>query len=60
TKAFSNKNFGSQRTKTYLQNIRNRMQVLAESLVNFLTSFQYSIQAREKIHSDNWGQSNIN
>lgn len=30
-KAYSNKNFGSQRTKTYLQNIRNRMQALAEN-----------------------------
>ena len=30
-KAYSNKNFGPQRTKTYLQNIRNRMQALAEN-----------------------------
>ncbi len=30
-KVYSNKNFGSQRTKTYLQNIRNRMQALAEN-----------------------------
>ena len=30
-KAYSNKNVGPQRTKTYLQNIRNRMQALAEN-----------------------------
>lgn len=30
-KAYSNKNFGPQRAKTYLQNIRKRMQALAEN-----------------------------
>jgi len=30
-KAYSNKKFGPQRTKTYLQDIRNRMQALAEN-----------------------------
>jgi len=30
-KAYSHKNFGPQRAKTYLQNIRKRMQALAEN-----------------------------
>lgn len=30
-KAYSNKKFGPQRTKTYLQDIRHRMQALAEN-----------------------------